>query len=188
MPGVHNGIKGDGKKPPRLIPGYMQSEMEEFEFEKIIRENLEPIEDIELVLLKGHLVIEQLITELLELSLEESNRLQSIRPMFNNKLEIYLAIEGNSIISEGLEKAIKGLNSLRNKLAHNLNHPGFDELLIQWAERAGRTKIENSHDKALVRKQLISAISQIAAFLSGVIGAKKHITSASTSAPSALDS
>jgi len=21
MPGVHNGIKGDGKKPPRLMPG-----------------------------------------------------------------------------------------------------------------------------------------------------------------------
>jgi len=35
--------------------------MKEFEFEKIIRENLEPIEDIELVILKGHLVMEQLI-------------------------------------------------------------------------------------------------------------------------------
>ena len=148
--------------------------MKELEFEKIIRKNLEPIEDIELVLLKGHLVIEQLLNELLELSLEEANRLQYIRPTFYNKLEIYLAIEANSIVGDGLEKVLKDLNSLRNKLAHNLNHPGFNGLLIQWVVRAGRKKIKNPDDKALVRKTLISAISQIAAFLSGVLTVKKQ--------------
>jgi hypothetical protein len=25
MPGVHNGIKGDGKKPPRLMPGMQKN-------------------------------------------------------------------------------------------------------------------------------------------------------------------
>ena len=100
--------------------------MKEFEFEKLIRENLESLQDVELVLLKGHLIIEQLITELLELSLREPNRLNSINPMFAKKLEIYLAIEGNSIISSGLEIVLKELNALRNKLAHNLRHPNFE--------------------------------------------------------------
>jgi len=75
--------------------------MAEFEFEKLIRENLERLEDVELILLKGHLVIEQLITELLELSLKEPERLKSINLMFAKKLEFYIAIDGNAIISSG---------------------------------------------------------------------------------------
>jgi len=147
--------------------------MNDLEFEALIKENLESLEDKELIFLKGHLVIEQLLTELLELSLSQPERLNSIRPMFNKKLEYYLSIDGNSIISEGLESVLKSMNSLRNKLAHSLNHPNFDQLLIEWIERASKQRIENPNDNAAVRRQLISGISYIAAFLSGAVHAKK---------------
>ena len=52
---------------------------------QLIRENLERLEDVKLILLKGHLVIEQLITELLELSLKEPERLKSINLMLAKK-------------------------------------------------------------------------------------------------------
>jgi len=151
----------------------MLNNMKEFEFEIIIRENLKPIEDVELVLLKGHLVIEQLITELLELNLTDPSRLNTINPMFSKKLEIYLAIDGNSLISKGLEKILKELNSLRNKLAHNLKHPNFDQLLKDWVQRASRTKIDNPEDISEIRLKLIDAISQISAFLTGLVEAHK---------------
>lgn len=150
--------------------------MAEFEFEKLIRENLERLEDVELILLKGHLVIEQLITELLELSLKEPERLKSINLMFAKKLEFYLAIDGNAIISSGLEKILKDLNSLRNKLAHNLNHPNFDELLKNWVQRAAKKRIEVIENESELKQQLIASISYIAAFLSGAVGAKRHVT------------
>lgn len=149
--------------------------MEEFEFEKIIRENLEPLKELELILLKGHLVIEQLVTELLELNLRDPSRLSAINPMFYKKLEIYLAIAGNSIISDGLEKLLKDLNSLRNKLAHNLKHPNFNIMLKDWVQRASRTKINNPDDIPEIRSKLIDAISQISAFLSGVVEAQKRM-------------
>ena len=154
--------------------------MNEHEFKKIIQENLEGIEDIELVLLKGHLVIEQLLTEMLELNMSEPERLKIINPMFAKKLEMYLAFEGNSVISSGLEAILKEMNILRNKLAHNLNHPGFNELLISWTQRAARKRIEDPENKQIVKETLISAISQISAFLAGVVMAKKHITTQST--------
>jgi len=149
--------------------------MEEFEFEKIIRENLEPIVDLELVLLKGHLVIEQLITELLELNLTEPSRLSGINPLFYRKLEIYLALTGNAIINEGLEKILKELNSLRNILAHDLKHPNFDHRLKDWVQRASRTKINNPDDTSEIKSKLIDAISQVSAFLWGAIEAYKRM-------------
>ena len=147
--------------------------MQDLEFEALIKEHLENLEDRELIFLKGHLVIEQLITELLQLSLTQPERLSSMRLMFHNKLECYLSIDGNSIISEGLESVLKSMNSLRNKLAHSLDHPNFDQLLIEWIERASKSRVENHNDDIAVRAQLISGISYIAAFLSGAIHAKK---------------
>lgn len=150
--------------------------MEQLKFEKLIKENLSRLEDIELVLLKGHLIIEQLITELLELNLSEPNRLKSINLMFAKKLDIYLAIKGNGIISKGLEIILKDLNSLRNKLAHNLNHPDFNDLLIDWVQRASKKKIEkDTENEEFIKKQLIISISYISAFLSGAIEANKKL-------------
>jgi len=151
--------------------------MEELGFEQVIRENLEPLEDVELILLKGHLVIEQFLTELLENELKEPDRLKTINPMFAKKLEIYLAIAGNAIISEGLEVVLKNLNSLRNKLAHDLKHPQFDQLLTEWVQRAAREKIDKPNDPKIIREQLIKAISRIAAFMSGALSAQRHISS-----------
>lgn len=151
----------------------------EYEFEILIRENLEGLEDSETVLLKGHLVIEQLLTRLLELSLMEPERLKKIRPMFATKLELYLAIVGNSIISNGLEKVLRELNALRNILAHNLNHQEFEIRLEKWIEMATRQRLASPNSPGLYKEQLITAVSRIAAFLSGVIESKvafrKHI-------------
>jgi hypothetical protein len=149
--------------------------MEELDFEKKIRENLEPLEDVELILLKGHLVIEQLLTELLEHELKEPERLKSINLMFAKKLEIYLAVAGNSIISNGLEAILKDLNSLRNKLAHDLKHPEFNQLLVEWVQRAAKERVEDPNDPEVIKQQLITAISYISAFLSGVIMVEEHM-------------
>ena len=154
--------------------------MKDPDFEKLIQENLESLEDVELILLKGHLVIEQLITELLEQTLKEPARLKSINPMFAKKLEIYLAISGNSIISEGLEVILRDLNSLRNKLAHDLKHPNFNQLLTDWVQRAARERIEDPDNPEIIKKQLIAAVSYISAYLSGAIHAGKHITNQSS--------
>lgn len=151
--------------------------MKKPDYEKLIQENLESIEDVELILLKGHLVIDQLLTELLQLSMKDPERLKSINPMFAKKLEIYLAIAGNSIITEGLEKTLKDLNSLRNKLSHNLKHPNFNKMLVEWVQRAARERIEDPDDSAIIKQHLIASVSYIAAFLSGVIHSMKHITS-----------
>lgn len=148
--------------------------------EKLLKENLESLEDVELILLKGHLVVEQILTELLEQSLKEPKRLKTMNLMFAKKLEIYLSISGNGIISEGLEEILKDLNALRNKLAHDLKHPQFNQMLTDWVQRTAKERIENLNDPKIIKQQLIKAVSYILAFLSGAILAGKHKTSHSS--------
>ena len=147
--------------------------MNDFEFEALIKKHLETLQDKELIFLKGHLVIEQLLSELLQLSVSEPERLGALRLNFHAKLEHYLAIDGNSIISEGGESILKSMNSLRNKRAHSLEHPNFERMLLEWIERVSKRRLEKSGNTEAVRVQLISSISFIAAYLSGAIHAKK---------------
>ena len=143
------------------------------EYESLIREHLDHVQDIELVFLKGHLLIEQCLTLLLELQLVQPKRLRPLNLMFNKKLEVYLSISGNSIISYDLEHVLKEMNSLRNKLTHNFRHPEFNDQLRSWLQAAAQRKIPDQICNLHSRRQLVEGISYIVGFLVGAISGIK---------------
>jgi hypothetical protein len=83
------------------------------------REHLPPGKDDEVLILKGHLLIERLLERFHEQNLANPSPVAQSRLSFAQKLAIAAALRANSD-DEWLWEAISALNSLRNDLAHYL--------------------------------------------------------------------
>ncbi|OQK44819.1 hypothetical protein CRN46_15635 [Vibrio vulnificus] len=87
-------------------------------------------QDQVLTVLKGHLLIEELLTELLKIKLEKYDNPLGIKvgsnTMFAQKLNLYWAIAQKDIEFD-VWVALKELNSIRNKMAHTIEPQGIDE-------------------------------------------------------------
>ncbi|WP_445364413.1 hypothetical protein ACJJIQ_09140 [Microbulbifer sp. ANSA003] len=86
-------------------------------------------EDKALVILKGHLLIEELITEILKIKLQHNPLAINDRTLerwrFRQKLEIFWALAGSEL-PVFVWQSIAKLNSIRNKMAHSLEPAEID--------------------------------------------------------------
>ncbi|MBY5926194.1 MULTISPECIES: hypothetical protein [unclassified Halomonas] len=90
--------------------------------------------DIELILLKGHLILEQALNEQLSLHIKEKGKLQSLGLMFNKKVDLLVALEdGDPMELVDSVKHLKEINRIRNKLAHQLDFQDYHKDLKAWA-------------------------------------------------------
>jgi hypothetical protein len=96
-------------------------------------ENLPSGGDSTLVVLKGHLLIEELISEILKIKLK-GNPLKmkvSERWMFAKKLEFFWAICPDALPND-LWPLFKELNDIRNKMSHSVKPEGIDDKLQKF--------------------------------------------------------
>lgn len=94
--------------------------------------------DIELIILKGHLLIEELLTELLIVTLEKSNPLNiTIRDNtpFSQKLNLFWALS-NSMFHVKIWESVKKLNVIRNSMAHSIEPKGIDKKIQEFCNAA----------------------------------------------------
>ncbi len=127
----------------------------------------------ELIILKGHLLIEELLSELINKRLKKTNPLKinlSNNMMFNQKLNICWALYG-IFIDVKIWDALKQLNNIRNSLAHSLEPKSieqkiktFNNLVISYAD------LRNEEFK---RNDLEYSISLLFTALSAVLEHKK---------------
>ncbi len=82
-----------------------------------------------LVILKGHLLIEELLNELIERRLDRPEELRDVDLTFNQRLFMAKALYSMATKGEWFWEAIKKLNNLRNQLAHHLEPKGFHDKL-----------------------------------------------------------
>lgn len=97
------------------------------EFEK----HLPPSLDSELLVLKGHLLVEELLEVYLWNNLANPRELEDARLSFAQKLSLVAALHADSE-SNWLWKSVRLLNSLRNDLAHKLESGRKDKLLVEF--------------------------------------------------------
>jgi len=86
-------------------------------------------DDLTLIVLKGHLLIEEEINSLLAQELKDSDSLFKARPSFSIKIAILRAVFGKKRASQLNINAIDKLNTLRNDMAHNLSSSKLDKKL-----------------------------------------------------------
>jgi hypothetical protein len=91
------------------------------------RTHLPAGKDDELLILKGHLLIERLLVKFLASNLARADRLAQMKPRFAQKLAFASALRADPS-DDWLWEAIAALNNLRNELAHQLPNPRLGEL------------------------------------------------------------
>lgn len=99
-----------------------------------LEKNFDKYEEIELILLKGHLIIEQLINEALLVHMKDEKALDRLNIMFSKKIDLLTALEGEgSFSSKTIINQLMELNRIRNKLAHHLEFNDYHNDLKKWA-------------------------------------------------------
>lgn len=96
--------------------------------------NLDKKNDIELILLKGHLLLETVITSLLKNYMIKDSSIDSLGLTFYKKLELLMLLtkkQTNEL--KKVKKYIIEINQLRNKLAHKYDFEVHHEEFVSWA-------------------------------------------------------
>jgi len=135
--------------------------------------------DLTLIVLKGHLLLEEILTGIIEDNCRHPRALVEARLEFYQKLVLakaLLPLGQNNELWKGVEK----VNSIRNKFAHHIEPEGIvdkiDDLIVDWIEPGfGCPKDTSSRAKAL---------KSVLAFLCGAIsGARETAKVAGSTQP-----
>ena len=97
--------------------------------------NLDRHKDVELALLKGHLIIEVLVNGAIDKHLSKGQHISSLNLQFAKKIHLlYLLSKDSSPKAKDAHDLLLRLNAIRNKLAHDFEFEHEDSNLAQWAE------------------------------------------------------
>jgi hypothetical protein len=125
--------------------------------------------DVTLIILRGHLLVEEELNELLELLVHNPQHLQKARLSFAQRVRLVHALYPARGASEPLMVAIEKLNSLRNSLAHQLEPKDLTASICQFnaaalasVSKSGRADVEKSYT--------IKELKMSIAFLVGRLG------------------
>lgn len=137
--------------------------MEPKTLEYAVEIKLKEYQDMEMILLKGHLILEQTINQLIEEYVKDIKAIESMNLMFAKKILILQALVGDNFTD--IFCHLKELNRIRNKVAHELFFEKYHDDLKKWACNVnGHTPI-TINTKRTYKNQVIKAF----AFLSGCL-------------------
>lgn len=96
-----------------------------------VRKHLPSGSDLTLIALKGHLLAEEALDDLVRFYCQQPEHLENVEIRFLVKAKIARALSGH-IVWTGLWPLIDALNSVRNDLAHNLESPKLRDRVVRF--------------------------------------------------------
>ena len=133
-----------------------------------------PEKDFVLIILKGHLLIEELLDTLITKTLKKPTALKDARLSFIQKSCLAHSILGDIKNIDHFWSAIKKLNTLRNEIAHNLESRKIEKYMFEFIELAGvqtQKKVAelntDSREKSL-RDSILIIFVTIKGFVDGI--------------------
>ena len=129
-----------------------------------IAEHLGKAPDTTVLLLKGHLIVEEHINYALAGIFVQAEALNEARLTFFQKLQVLRALDRFGTAEHWIDAAVK-LNRLRNKLAHELEPVGIEDGLATFIKEIGDwpgAKIKKNED---IRLKFIRCIIHIGSAL-----------------------
>jgi hypothetical protein len=137
-------------------------------FENLERHLLHQSEP-ELLLLKGHLILEQCLNHLLESYLNDASSLEKLNLTFARKLDLLVALGHRSFsIGSGGAEHIRELNRIRNRLAHTLDFAPHEKELKRWACAVLEYTPKSINRRSTYLNTVRRAFLVLSAFLTGV--------------------
>lgn len=148
---------------------------EDIDIEKFIRDNdikvyelskqIPRIDDVTLIVIKGHLVVERCLFEILQKNMHNHKYLEDARLSFAQLLNLVQAIS-KMPPHENTFNDIKRLNRLRNHLAHNLPNENTDKLIDEFIDYAGVRSDDHTSRAQKVWDQIYSMLGAISILIS----------------------
>ena len=115
--------------------------------EERYRKHLPETDDVVLLTLKGHLLVEEILDVLIKSSCAEPQHLDDIDVRFFIKAKLARALHG-PLFPNSMWLMIEALNTIRNDLAHNLESDKLKERIKKFA------KIRYDHNPDLRREEM----------------------------------
>jgi len=126
---------------------------------------LEPIGDVEMILLKGHLLLEEKLFAAVRAQLTYPEEHDKMRLSFYKNLQLLSCFMQ---ISEPLDfETLADLNRLRNKLAHNVSFEAWKGELKAWACGVMAEEVSSIVSEDAFRDILVLALSVQIEFFDG---------------------
>ena len=151
--------------------------MEQENLESRFRRLMPRSKYITLIVLKGHLLMEENLNALLKSMVPSPSALDSVQLSVFARLQIVRALMP---FQHDILDAAEKLNALRNKLAHHLEHPKIEILTVEFIEAFGRRVDEEEDIRPLkLHTKLKRCIIAICSFFCGmqigyeVVGSKR---------------
>jgi hypothetical protein len=104
--------------------------------------------DITIIILKGHLLVEETLSEILKYTLKESNpmTIKIHNMMFAQKANLVWALKHDKI-KLNIWPSLKRLNTIRNKMAHSLEPSDIDSLIEDFVKSVEKDWNDSYHLK-----------------------------------------
>lgn len=96
-----------------------------------VREHLPSGNDLTLVALKGHLLVEEVLDDIIAIGCSQPEHLEKLEIPFRMKPALARALFGH-ILWPGLWTLVEALNRIRNDLAHNLDSPKLKDRVVHF--------------------------------------------------------
>lgn len=131
--------------------------------------HLPKTDDLTLITLKGHLLIEEVLDDLIFLKCKEPEVLRNVDLSFFVKARMARALVGSSladgsVLPEHVWDMIDALNSLRNELAHTLESSKVESKANRFIELAHRN-VKNEPSRESIAANLKMSIHMLHAYI-----------------------
>ena len=140
---------------------------------KALEKHLRDTDEIEVILLKGHLILEQVLNELLSAHIKSQKSLNSLNLLFSKKLDLFVALQDGERLLKAEVEQLRKINRIRNKLAHRLDFSEYHSDLKSWACAVVGYTPATINRKRTYRNTLIKAFYLLSGILSGVARGRK---------------
>ncbi|HEY9756051.1 MAG TPA: hypothetical protein V6C97_12870 [Oculatellaceae cyanobacterium] len=121
-----------------------------------VRRLLPKSQDLTLVVLKGHLLVEEMLEKLIEENFREPNHFKDARFTFLQKCRLAQAILGGE---PSVWNNVLTLNKIRNRFAHDLEPKNMQKLIDDWISinsDENATAVSTDKERARAIKEIVS--------------------------------
>lgn len=134
--------------------------------EHAVTVKLKDYDDMELILLKGHLILEQMLNQILMAHGLDIKRIESMRLMYGKTLELVATLNSQYLKNE--YPHLKKINQIRNSIAHKLFPENYDVDLKEWSCAVLGYTPKTINTKRTYKSHVIKAFSLLAGKLQGM--------------------
>jgi hypothetical protein len=140
---------------------------DEDDFRGRFRRFLPRSKDLTLIVLKGHLLVEEAINGLIDEHLSNPAALASARLGFAQRLAVLRALLSEGAFEHWLDSAEK-LNTLRNRMAHQLAPPQLERHIAEFLRTLEDPDVPSGEfEREAISKRLRRAIALLCGVLNG---------------------